>query len=159
MTYNSNTSCLCSSNISKSKLNNLNNLNILSSIESIPSLSDIDADINLPYQCNFKYYLTHDFYNSQEISDTSYTQESFSILHCNIRSLTANVDSLSNLLTELSHSFSVIGLSETKLLVGKDLQRTQIFHIIILFPIQPSYQQEALECTSKKRSNLLGEMT
>ena len=120
MTYNSNTSCLCSSNISKSKLNNLNNLNILSSIESIPSLSDIDADINLPYQCNFKYYLTHDFYNSQEIRDTSYTQESFSILHCNIRSLTANVDSLSNLLTELSHSFSIKGLSETKLLVGKD---------------------------------------
>ena len=107
---NSNTSCLRSSNIAKSKLDNLSNLNILSSIENISSLSNIDDDINLPYQCNFKYYSTPDFHNSQEIRGISYTQDSFSILHCNKKFLAENFDSLSN----------IIGLSQTKLLNGKD---------------------------------------
>jgi hypothetical protein len=41
--------------------------------------------------------------------------KSFATLHCNIRSLPANIDKLSLLLHELKYSFSVIGLSKTRM--------------------------------------------
>jgi hypothetical protein len=45
----------------------------------------------------------------------------FSILNCNIRSLSANFDALVNLISELYFPFSVIGMSETKIKVDRDL--------------------------------------
>ena len=45
----------------------------------------------------------------------------FSAMHCNIRSLSANHDNLIHMLSELDHSFPLIGLSETKNSHGKDL--------------------------------------
>ena len=45
----------------------------------------------------------------------------FSAMHCNIRSLSAHHDNLIHMLSELDHSFPLIGLSETKNSHGKDL--------------------------------------
>ena len=41
--------------------------------------------------------------------------QSFSIINCNIRSLSTNFDSLTNMLSNLYFSFSLIGLTETKI--------------------------------------------
>ena len=45
---------------------------------------------------------------------------SFSALHCNIRSLSANYDNLVKMLSALYFPFSLIGLSEIKLREGQD---------------------------------------
>ena len=91
LSFNSNTACLCSKQLSNLKLNSLPRLDILSSINSIPHLFDLDADVQLPTQTNFKYYTTHDFHNSYEVQ-SSFSKNSFSSIHCNIRSLAANFD-------------------------------------------------------------------
>lgn len=39
----------------------------------------------------------------------------FGAFHCNIRSISANIDNLQHLLSELSSPFSLIGITETKL--------------------------------------------
>ena len=65
------------------------------------------------------HYSTHDFHSSEAIQSTL-TDKSFSALHLNIRSLAANFDSLCLTLNELNHCFSVIGLSETKIIQGHD---------------------------------------
>jgi len=41
--------------------------------------------------------------------------QSFSIINCNIRSLSKNFDNLTNMLSNLYFSFSLIGLTETKI--------------------------------------------
>ena len=45
----------------------------------------------------------------------------FSTIHFNIRSLSANHDGLTMLLSDLQHSFDVIDLSETKIKSNCDL--------------------------------------
>ena len=76
---------------------------------------------------DFRYYTAHSFHDNADIDVTFASKNVFSLLHCNIRSLGANFDSLSNMLSELYYSFSVIGLSETKLIYNKDtLQNTEI---------------------------------
>ncbi len=47
--------------------------------------------------------------------------DSFSVLHSNVRSLSANYDTLSALLSNLNFKFSVIGLTETKISMQKSL--------------------------------------
>ena len=59
------------------------------------------------------YNATSDFKNSYEISDCS-SGNYFSVIPSNIRSLNANFDGLLQMLTEMNHSFSLIGLTETK---------------------------------------------
>ena len=44
----------------------------------------------------------------------------FSILHLNIASLKAHINDLRSLLALLNHPFHVIGISETKIIDGKD---------------------------------------
>ena len=56
---------------------------------------------------------TSDFKNNYEISNCS-SGNYFSVVHSNIRSLNANFDGLLQMLTEMNHSFSLIGLTETK---------------------------------------------
>ena len=50
----------------------------------------------------------------------SISDHCFSIIHLNIRSLAANFDHLTTLLSSLNHNFHIIGLSETKILKNKD---------------------------------------
>ena len=106
-------------NISSARLENLPCYNIMTSISNSPHLKDHDIDLHLPCETNFSYYTPHQFHSSEEITNLSYNK-SFSVLHLNIRSLSANFDPLCTLLSNLNHSFSVIGLSETKIKHGGD---------------------------------------
>ena len=89
------------------------------SINNNPNLSSIDIDLNLPSVTNFGYYSTHEFHCNEDIKSTI-SDRAFSALHFNIRSLSANFDDFFHMLSDMKYSFSVIGLSETKIKVGID---------------------------------------
>ena len=74
----------------------------------------------MPLGQNFKYYTTHDFHDNYYIKESP-SEKSLSILNCNIRSLSANFDILVHLSSELDFSFSVVGLTEIKTKVNKQL--------------------------------------
>ena len=94
-------------------INNLPQLELLSAFNSLNNLSNIDPDSNIPEQVNFKYFTSQEFADDEEINICS-SGKYFSVLHFNIRSLNANLDKFSEMLIDLGHSFSVIGLTETK---------------------------------------------
>ena len=119
LVYNSNTDCLCSDKISRLNLESLPCFDLSTFINNYPNLSSIDIDLNLPSVTNFGYYSTHEFHSSEDIRSTI-SDKTFSALHFNIRSLSANFDDFFHMLCDLKYSFSVIGLSETKLKVGID---------------------------------------
>ena len=63
---------------------------------------------------------------------------SFSTIHCNIRSLNANFDNLRTMLSNIDFSFNIIGLTETKIKFGQDILLNHVldgyeFFIFILF--------------------------
>ena len=95
-------------------INNLPQLELLASFNSFDELSDIDLKSNIPVQPKFKYYTTQDFVNNEAIIINCTSSKCFSGLHTNIRSLNSNFDNFTQMLTELNHDFSVIGLTETK---------------------------------------------
>ena len=109
---------MCSSLITEALLSFLPFNNIISNIDSISYLSDSDIDTQLPRRVNFDYYNVHQFHSNLNILNCS--KSSLSVIHCNIRSIQANFDSMHNMLTELKFPFLVIGLSETKLQEGKN---------------------------------------
>lgn len=119
LSFNSNTTCLCSNKIARNFLDTLPRLEVISKLNNIPNLSNFDVERNLTPQVNFDYYSIHDFHSREEICH-SFSKNSFSTFHCNIRSLAANYDNLITLLSELHYPFNVIGLSETKIKVNKD---------------------------------------
>ena len=92
----------------------------MSPVSNIPHLTDLDVDLNMPSDHNFNYYSPHDFHSNHDIIESSSNPQSFSALNCNIRNLAANYDNLLQMLSELDFSFSLIGLSETTLMVDKD---------------------------------------
>lgn len=118
LTFNSNTTCCCSKKISRLRLENLSNLEVISSISNVPNLGESDIDEQISHKINFNYYSTHDFHNNSEISGL---KNSLSFLHCNIRSLQANYDHLLDMLNILNFDFSVIGLSEIKFKIDKEV--------------------------------------
>ena len=61
-------------------------LDIASPVSNIPYLLNVDIDKHMP--SNFGYYNPHDFHSSN----------AFSSLHCNIRSLSSNLDNLHHML-------------------------------------------------------------
>ena len=73
----------------------------------------------MPSDINFNYYTSSEFLNNQEIADCI-ADNAFSFLHCNIRSVSANLDNLNQLLFELDCTFTIIGLTETKIITSKD---------------------------------------
>lgn len=75
----------------------------------------------MPSDQNFNYYTTHDFHSNYDINDFSTHSKSFAALHCNIRSLQCNLENFVHLLSELQFPFSVLGLSEIKFKVDKDI--------------------------------------
>ena len=79
-----------------------------------------DVDLNLPSDVNVQYYIAHDFHYSTYVNEC-FSDEYFSILHCNIGSLTANFDSLQTMLSNLCFPLSILGLNEIKLKVSQDL--------------------------------------
>ena len=86
---------------------------IRSKLVNMPSLSDFDMDENLINTVNSKYY------DITELKNVQKTNESFSILHTNLRSLSAHLDELHLLLCSSKMTFDVIGILETKEQVGK----------------------------------------
>ena len=94
-------------------------LELISSLTNIPNLREFDAENNLLSEINFDYYTSHEFQSSQTVRD-SISENCFSAIHCNIRSLAANHDNLTTLLSNLKHNFHIIGLSETKIVFNKD---------------------------------------
>ena len=72
------------------ELNNLPLLNINSPVSNIPHLTDLDADLHMPYEANFGYYTSGEFNNCTSIKERSTNRKAFGTLNCNIRSLAAN---------------------------------------------------------------------
>ena len=112
LSFNSSTDCLCSAQLARAKLDLLPRFDILATVSNVPHLSDLDPDLQIPSQTNFKYYSIHDFHSNYGGRNCS-IKTSFSALNCNIRSLQANFDNFCCMLTDLNLMFSVIGLSET----------------------------------------------
>ena len=73
----------------------------------------------MPSDSNFNYFTTHDFHVNKDISDCL-SNNAFSFLNCNIRSIQANIDNLINMLSELYFPLSVVGLTETKLKIDQE---------------------------------------
>ena len=80
----------------------------INSPSNIPHLTDLDADLNMPLENNFCFYSTHDFHSNYDINKCLLSGQSFSLISCNIRSLSANYDKLSNMLSELYFPFSLL---------------------------------------------------
>ena len=97
---------------------NLPQLDLISALNSLNDLSNIDPDGNIPIQTNFKYYTSQEFANDLQIKNCITSSNCFSVFHANIRSLNANFDNFTHLLSELNHTFSIIGLTETQLNVS-----------------------------------------
>ena len=90
-------------------------------MSKIPHLTDADIDHNMPFEFNFNCYSIHDFHSNDDIYESSLDPRSFSALHCNIRSIQGKYDNFAHMLSKLQFSFSVIGLSETKFMIDKDI--------------------------------------
>ena len=95
-------------------IDNLPRFELLSKLDKISSLNHHDVENNFMQQTDFKYYTLEDFLNNEDLTRSKNTL-SFSTIHFNIRSLSANHDGMTTLLSELQHAFDVIGLSETKI--------------------------------------------
>ena len=93
-------------------------LDFTSSLRTL-NTNELEAEDHLLPEVDFNYYTSHEFHSSQLIRD-SISHHCFSIIHLNIRSLAANFDHLTTLLSSLNHNFHIIGLSETKILKNKD---------------------------------------
>ena len=90
---------------------------LISKLSNIPNFEAVDIDNNLLPQIDFKYYTINNF-NTQVTTDLKSSHDTFSVLHCNVRSLSANFDSLITMLSEVQ--IYILGISETKLIVNKD---------------------------------------
>ena len=80
-------------------------------------MAEIDPDINYySNQCNTlfnscDYYLENSF--NKKIQEFAIDANSFSLMHCNIRSAVKNLSKLETYLSNLDHNFSIIALSES----------------------------------------------
>jgi hypothetical protein len=133
LSFNSNTECFCSKHINNRSLESLPFFDLYSQISKSHGLTDVDVDGQIPSQTNFNYYSAHDVHSSAEIQMLK-SGKSFSAIHCNTRSLSSNLDSLNELLSDMDHHFSIIGISETKLskdvapVSNIDIPGYQFFH-------------------------------
>ena len=94
-------------------------LDLIQSFNHQYNISNLDSDVNIPSQSNFKYYSAEEFRNDYMIKNCILSDH-FATLHCNIRSLNSNFDNLEQMLSELSCNFSVIGLSETRISINQE---------------------------------------
>ena len=121
LSFNSNYDCLCP-NESCNYFDLLPKLNLISNLFNIPSLAT-DVENNLLHQVNFTYFSVHDFHSSRENSQAFFQDNSLALFHANLRSLSANYDDLISLLSDLKHNFNIIGISETRILMGEESNR------------------------------------
>ena len=77
----------------------------------------MDFEVRLSSACSHRkrsHLLKLDFHSNYDINECLLSGQSFSLINCNVRSLSANFDKLSNMLSELYFPFSLIGLTEIK---------------------------------------------
>ena len=72
---------------------------------NLPNLGDYDIDEHLPTNLNSSYHTL------QDISNSDYSQNDFSLLHMNIRSLSCHFDELFSTLVSLKIKFDIVGVS------------------------------------------------
>ena len=72
-------------------IDNLPRFELLSKLDKISSLNHHDVENNFMQQTDFKYYTLEDFLNNEDLNQNKHTL-SFSTIHFNIRSLSANHD-------------------------------------------------------------------
>ena len=85
------------------------NFSIQTLLDKIPGNITIETDEFLSDSITSKYYTPNEFISSKIRQDT------FSIFHLNIASLSYHIDDLKALLALLNHPFNVIGITETKI--------------------------------------------
>ena len=97
-----------------SQLNSLVPYETRSKLTNLPNLSEFDLDENLAQIKNSKYY------EIKDVSKLLIGNSSFSLLHANLRSLSAHIDDLKLLLDSIKLPLDILGISETKEQVNKD---------------------------------------
>ena len=60
------------------------------------------------------------YYKSEEFMAAKIPKNTISMLHLNIASLQAHINDLKSLLALLNHPFHIIGITETKIIDGKE---------------------------------------
>ena len=95
-------------------LNILPSFSIQTLLDKISGAITIETDEFLSDSIESKYYKPEDFIAAK------IPKNSFSIMHLNIASLQGHIDDLKNLLALLNHPFHIIGITETKIVDGKE---------------------------------------
>ena len=101
-------------NFNTDRLMDLNCNPLLANANQHLTLSN-DADPDFHFYCDLNFscdYLNEEQFNTIASKEVNYFDQ-FSLFHLNIRSLERNLDKLTNLLSNLSMRFSVIGITET----------------------------------------------
>ena len=91
-----------------SQLNFLKSYDIKSKLMNMHNLHDFDMDENLIHKVNSPYYYVIDFSR-----DKKYPYQ-VSLFHVNLRSLSAHIDELHQLVNTPKFNFDIIIISETK---------------------------------------------
>ena len=99
---------------------------------NMPNLHDFDMDENLIHKVNSRYYDIIDFSRVKK-----YPHQLF---HVNLRSLSAYIDKLHQLLNTLKFNFDIIGISETKEQISGFLKNVLINGYNMLMFIQGNHQ-------------------
>ena len=94
-----------------SQLTNLLPFEISSRLNNLSNLNYFDLDENLVHSIDSKYRKVSEL-SSMKINQT------FSLFHVNIRSLTKHFDELQTLINSAKISFDILGITESKQLVG-----------------------------------------
>ena len=84
------TSCNCHCLTRKDYFDDLPRLELISLLHNVPNLTSIDVDANVLSDINFDYYTPHEIHSNVSLRIAS-SKNPFSIFHCNIRSLSANL--------------------------------------------------------------------
>ena len=95
-------------------LNILPSFSIQTLLDKISGAVTIETDEFLSDSIESKYFKPEEFITA------NISKNAFSILHLNIASLQAHINDLRSLLALLNHPFHIIGISETKIIDGKD---------------------------------------
>ena len=91
-----------------SQLAMLPSYSVCSKLTNLPHLGDFNMDENLVHSISSKYF------EISELNDFKMSNDTMSVFHMIIRSLSAHHDELPLLLAGLKYKFDAIGMSETK---------------------------------------------
>ena len=111
--YNSNLPISCQTRNQLDKFKNLFDLDLFNLNVPTDNHTNLNANFNSSFRC--RYFTPHNF-SLKANALPHYNNSYFSVLHNNIRSLSKNLDDFqSQLLHELNTNFSIIGVTETRI--------------------------------------------